>query len=322
MGGDDYTRTSMTALNENAENFKLRDAASYTAVVQEFDHYTDRLTLPLALKLIALANMAPSDHVLDIGCGTGIVALQAARWGGHHGKALGIDLSEQMLATAAAKAAQAELQDRVSFKQMDAEHLELEDCSFDTALSLFALLHFPNPQIALAEMFRVLRPGGTLVVAVGSRPPFLSLDGLLYRASRLPDLLRMMRGLQLTAPAALNHMVERRFPGAGESEESHLAHHSLNRTRGVVELVRKAGFTILKTDWVGNQLTVDSPEEFWTMQRTFSSIARKRLDDAPQERVAAFREDFLRTCRAIQQRGGRLAYPTAAFYVSAQRPRA
>lgn len=300
-------------------DFKRRDAASYNSVIHEFDRYTERLTLPLAARLISLAKMAPSSLVLDAGCGTGIVALQAARVGGPHGKVLGIDLSEPMLALAAAKARQAAIADRVQFQNMDAEALALGDRSFDVVLSLFALLHFPNPRTALGEMFRVLRPGGRLAVALGSRPPLFSIGGLLHRAGRLPDLLRMMQGLQLTAPAALDRLVKQQFPSDGP-EESDLAHHSLNRTRGVTNLVRQAGFIEIKTDWVGNQLFVESPQEFWAMQRTFSSIARKRLDSAPPEQVAAFRDEFFRVCRGVQERGGRLVYPIAAFYVSAIRP--
>jgi ubiquinone/menaquinone biosynthesis C-methylase UbiE len=308
-------------MNSDSQAFKSRDAASYNKVVQAFDHYTDRLSMPLVSRMIALANLKPSHHVLDVGTGTGIVTLQAARWGGHRGKALGIDLSEEMMATAVSKAAQAGLSDRVEFRQMDAEALELPDGAFDVVFSLFALLHFPNPQTALGEMFRVLRPGGRLVIAVGSRPPLFSLEGLLHRVGRAPDLLQMIRGIQMTAPGALDNLVKKHFPESGEPEETHLAHGSLNRTRSVIGLIRKAGFTRLETDWAGNHLVVESPEEFWMMQRTFSSIARKRLDDAPPDKVAAFREEFLRVCHAAQQRGGRLVYPMAAFYVAAERPR-
>lgn len=311
----------MSSFNYNSQEFKTKDAASYNTVVNEFDHLTERLSLPLATRMFVLAKLLPSHHVLDVGTGTGIVALQAARWSGHQGKVLGIDLSEGMLATATAKAAQAGLSDRVEFRRMDAEALELEDCAFDVVFSLFALLHFPNPHTALSEMFRVLRPGGWLVLAVGSRPPWLSFDGLFHRFSRLPDLWRTVGGRQLTAPAALDGMVERYFPEAHEPEESSLASGSLNRTRSVSVLVRSAGFTEAQTDWIGSQLIVDSPEEFWAMQSTFSSIARKRLENAPSKKVAELRKEFLRRCRMVQDRGGRLVYPMAAFYVAARRPR-
>lgn len=303
--------------NSYAGNFKARDAASYDPVVAEFDHYTNHLLLPLALRLIDLARLSPTDHVLDVGTGTGIVALQIARRGGQ--RILGIDLSEGMIKAASAHAAQAALDAQLEFQRMDAEALELTDGSFDAVLSMFALLHFPNPLTALQEMFRILGPGGKLALAVGSRPPLLSRQGLAHGLSRLPDLWRLGRGRQLTAPAALNHLVEKHFSEANEPEESHLASHRLNRTSSVVDLVRRAGFVKIQTDWVGKQLQVDSPEEFWAMQRTFSSIARKRLEQATPAKIARLKEEFLQSCHDVQQRNGRLIYPMAAFYVTAQR---
>jgi hypothetical protein len=64
---------------------------------------------------------------------------------------------------------------------------------------------------------------------------------------------------------------------------------------------------------------LNTPEEFWEIQRTFSSIARKRIAGAAPEMVNLLREDFLRKCRDVQERGGRLVYPFAAFFVVARR---
>ena len=306
--------------NSPAQAFKLKDAASYDSVARDFDHYTERTALPLARRMIEMAKLSPSDQALDVGTGTGIVALQAARELGQGGKVLGIDLSAAMMGLATAKAAQAGLTARVEFRQMDAEALTLAEGSFDVALSLFALLHFPHPLTALTEMFRVLRPGGRLALAVGSRPPLFSRPGLAHRFSRLPDLWHTLRGRQLTAPAALNGMVEKYFPATGEPEESALAGSGLNRTHKVSDLVGQAGFVEVRTDWAGHQLLVDSPEEFWQIQRTFSSIARKRLDQTPPEKVALLQAEFLHACHTVQARGGRLVYPVAAFFIVAQRP--
>ena len=86
--------------------------------------------------------------------------------------------------------------------------------------------------------------------------------------------------------------------------------------------MRRAGFTGIRTHWEGHEATIADPEEFWMIQRTFSSIARKRLEERSPEEVAALRSEFLDRCRTTQARGGRLVYPFAAFYVSAERPRA
>ena len=163
---------------DSDESFKTRDAVSYDAVTDSFDRLTDRFTGPVAERMVALAQLAASETVLDVGTGTGIVAFQAAHKVNASGKVIGIDLSEGMLSTATEKASKTRVMDHVEFQKMDAEALTYEDCSFDAVLSLFALRHFPHPQVALNEMFRVLRPGRKWVIAVGSGPSLFSFDGV------------------------------------------------------------------------------------------------------------------------------------------------
>jgi ubiquinone/menaquinone biosynthesis C-methylase UbiE len=303
----------------DSQTFKTRDAASYDALTEQFDFFTERLSSPLAAHLISLAAIKSSDAVLDIGTGTGVVAFQAAKKLGAGGKVCGIDLSEGMLTTATEKAKKLGLAGKIEFSQMDAEALEFPDESFDTVVSLFALLHFPDPLAALKEIYRVTRPGGRIVIAVGSRPPMFSAMGLTHLLKVFPDLVRRKQGKQLVAPGFLDSLVERRLPESVGAEESHLASHSRNRTGSVSELVRAAGFKVLQTDWQGHQAQLETPEEFWEIQRTFSSIARKRLNDAAPEKVESLRQEFFDQCRAVQSRGGNLVYPFAAFYVVAEK---
>jgi ubiquinone/menaquinone biosynthesis C-methylase UbiE len=312
-------------------SFKARDASSYDSVVDEFDRFTQLLTSPLARRMVHLAQPVSGDRTLDVGTGTGIVALEAARraaTGGRvvgrrappGGRVVGIDLSEEMLKTATVKAERAGLAGIVEFRKMDAEALALEDRSFDVVVSLFALLHFPNPLIALQEMFRVLRPGGRLVVAIGSGAPLFSLKGLLHRVRRLPEMLAGLRGRQVTAPGFLNVLVERHFPEAHDPEETALAKHGSGRAGAVVPLVRGAGFEVVSTHWQGHRVGFDDPDEYWDIQRTFSSVARKRLTDGDPEKVSALKQEFLGTCHGVQSRGGKLVYPIAAFFLVCRRP--
>ncbi len=124
---------------------------SYDAHVGDYERFTNLLTSPFARRMVTMAGISPGHRVLDIGTGTGVVALQAAKSVGVTGSCLGIDLSEKMLNVAKAKARSAGLAERLEFKAMDAESLQFEATSFDVVVSLFALLHFPNPAIALKE---------------------------------------------------------------------------------------------------------------------------------------------------------------------------
>jgi hypothetical protein len=165
-----------------------------------------------------------------------------------------------------------------------------------------------------------MRPGGRLVVAVGSSPPVFTASGIIHRLKILPDLFRRSQGKQLVAPGFLDSMVEQHLPESAEQEESHLASNSHNRTHSISELVQDAGFKVLQTHWEGHQAEFEKPEEFWEIQRTFSSIARKRLSASAPEDVESLQKKFLEKCRSVQSRGGTLVYPFAAFYVSARKP--
>jgi len=300
--------------------FKSRDAASYNPLTAEFDRFTRRLTQPLAKRMVDLANLRASERVLDLGTGTGIVALAAAARPNFAGRIVAVDLSEGMLCAAKQRAAQEDSGGRLDFCRMDAEALALQSASFDVALSLFALLHFPNPLLALRELFHVLRPGGRLVLAVGSGPSWASRDALREGVNFLRRSIAIWRQKLLTGPSSLNELVARCLKGHGDAEESSLAAEGRKRTRKVPELISDAGFRSVQTSWCGGEAVLETPEEFWDLQRTFSSFARKRLLDADAREVAAVRAEFLELCRKVQARGGKLTYPYGALYVVAKRP--
>src|SRR6267378_5292875 len=124
-------------------------------------------TTPSAAKLVHFAGVRPNQKVLDVGCGTGVVAITARRSGA---TVTGIDLTPELLAVAKENAAIAEVDD-VLWKEGDAETLPFRDGEFDAVLSQFAHIFAPRPEVATKEMLRVLKPGGR--IAFSTWPPEL-----------------------------------------------------------------------------------------------------------------------------------------------------
>jgi SAM-dependent methyltransferase len=114
-------------------------------------------TTPTAAALVDFAKVAPGETVLDVACGTGVVAVTAARAGA---TVRGVDLSPVLLAEAVKNAALS--RERIEFVEGDVEMLPFDDASFDVVLSQFGHMFAPRPAVAIDEMLRVLRPGGRI----------------------------------------------------------------------------------------------------------------------------------------------------------------
>ena len=106
--------------------------------------------------------------VLDIACGTGDFSIEALRHGVK--RVVGADISENMLAVAREKAREKGLEDRLEFRYGDSENLDFEDGTFDAVTVAFGVRNFEHLERGLAEMCRVLRPGGKVVVLEFSTP--------------------------------------------------------------------------------------------------------------------------------------------------------
>jgi SAM-dependent methyltransferase len=113
---------------------------------------------------LALGELRPGDTVLDLGCGAGLDSILAARKVGPAGKVVGIDMTEEMVAKAIANAAAAGIAN-AEFHQGEADQLPVADRSVDVVISngVFNLC-LDKPRV-LAEVFRVLRPGGHIRMA-------------------------------------------------------------------------------------------------------------------------------------------------------------
>jgi ubiquinone/menaquinone biosynthesis C-methylase UbiE len=139
----------------------LHWAAGYDALVWFFTHRSDRA---FREHLAGLARLVAGESVLDIGCGTGTLAIVAKRQVGASGKVFGIDPSPEMIARATSKAAKAGID--VSLKAAVAEALPFPDAQFDVVLSTLMLHHLPRKvrQQCAREIHRVLKPQGRVLV--------------------------------------------------------------------------------------------------------------------------------------------------------------
>ncbi len=138
---------------------------------------------PWAPKVVDAARIQPGQRVLDVACGTGVLAREAAARTGATAHVAGLDSTPGMLAVAR------QIAPEIEWKEGLAESLPFADHAFDAVVSQFGLMFFEDRRQALQEMRRVLAPGGRLAVAVWD-----SLDNMPAYAAEVALLERMAGG--------------------------------------------------------------------------------------------------------------------------------
>ncbi len=120
---------------------------------------------PAQESLLAEADPQAGENILDVSCGTGLVTVPLAKLVSPGGAVTGVDISDGMIEKAWAEKKR-RLIENISFQQSDAEALSFDDNSFDVAICSLGLMYFPDPQKALKEMLRVVKPGGRVAALV------------------------------------------------------------------------------------------------------------------------------------------------------------
>ncbi len=146
-----------TDLTNPATNDSERGQVS-TSAAEIYDRFfLPALFARCAAPVVEAAGIAAGDRVLDVACGTGVLALEARRRGA---TVTGLDRNAGMLAVARTKAGD------IDWVEGMAESLPMRDATFDAVVSQFGLMFFEDRVAALREMRRVLKPGGRMAVAV------------------------------------------------------------------------------------------------------------------------------------------------------------
>jgi len=116
--------------------------------------------------VVARSGIARGDRVLEIGCGSGAFTLRTSETAGPDGHVVALDIQAHMLSQLARKLARAHDTERASILPVraNAHHLPFADGEFDVVTMVTVLPEIPDPERALAEVIRVLRPGGTLAI--------------------------------------------------------------------------------------------------------------------------------------------------------------
>lgn len=259
----------------------------WEAVAEQYAGAWPSLTGQFADGLLDSAGVARGSSVLDVCCGPGVVAARAAERGA---RPTGLDFSEPMIAVARRR------HPGIEFVHGDAQRLPFEAATWDAVVMNFGILHLPDPDGALAEARRVLRPGARFGFTVWAQPDLNVGMGLVSEAvashgvppSGVPD-----------GPDRL------RFAGEAECRRSLVA---AGFREGTVR------FAIHKVSW-----TIPSPAFLFEAQRDASVRIAAVLRTQPAERMPVIQAAVERAVERYRTESG-WAVPMAACVVSAAAP--
>jgi ubiquinone/menaquinone biosynthesis C-methylase UbiE len=249
---------------------------------------------PWAPLVVALADPRPGERVLDVACGTGVVARLASQRVGRTGTVVGLDLNRGMLAVAASSVAgQAPTGAAITWREASAMAMPFPDGSFDIVYCQLGLQFFPDRRAALREMYRVPGPGGRL--------------GLMVWRS-----IEYSPGFEAFADMLARHV-------SSEAARTMRAPFALGDADELRELIRAAGFGEIAIRQVTGAARFRSATRFVQDQVAGSSLAGQVAKVSGEARAALVRDigEALRSYLA----GGAPAFPIEAHLASAQRGR-
>ncbi|QNF34915.1 bifunctional demethylmenaquinone methyltransferase/2-methoxy-6-polyprenyl-1,4-benzoquinol methylase UbiE [Adhaeribacter swui] len=163
---------SVVPYKDTADNKKSQVAHMFNSIAGKYDFLNHFLSAGIDIiwrkKAIDLVARNKPQYILDIATGTGDFAIEAQRL--KPKKIIGVDISEGMLAVGREKIQKKQLSHLIELKSGDSENLEFNANEFDAVMAAFGVRNFENLEKGLSEMYRVLKPGGQVVILEFSKP--------------------------------------------------------------------------------------------------------------------------------------------------------
>ncbi len=270
-----------------------RAATTYDQVGPQFFSHFGR-------RIIDTANIPAGSKVLDVATGRGALLFPAAEAVGQDGQVIGIDLSETMIQETSQELARRNLSPNIEVQQMDAEHLQFADQSFDYVLCGFAVFFFPQLTRAMSEFYRVLKPNARICVSTWNK--------------------LMDEELSWFDEIVKTHLPPE--PEANQPEEPNSTPQPVFDTaEGLRSILENAGFENVQIFSEAKDFVYATNEEYWsTLWAHGTRGILERIEHANgKEGLEQFRSDVFRKADALKKDDG-LHQVFSAFIGLASKP--
>jgi SAM-dependent methyltransferase len=278
--------TMMVKQSDERDALRARLAGMWATVAggwAEHADYTDARAARSAERMLALAQVGPGDRVLELACGPGGLGLAAAERVGPGGEVVLTDVADEMTAIAAARGAQLGL-GNVVVRRLDLERIDEPDAAYDVVLCREGLMFALDPGRAVAEIRRVLRPGGRAAVAVWAareRNPWLGL---------VMDVVGAQIGAPVPPPG---------IPGP----------FALGHADELQRLLDDADLADGRVEELSMPLRAASFDEWWGRTSALAGPLSAILASMPAEAMQALRERAREAARPYETASGGLDFP-------------
>jgi SAM-dependent methyltransferase len=289
-------RTMMVEQSDERDAVRARLAGMWSRVAggwAQHAGYADARGAQCADRMLELAQVGAGDRVLELACGPGGLGFAAAERVGPGGEVVLTDVAEEMTAIAVARGAELGL-GNVAFRRRDLERIEEPDASYDVVLCREGLMFALEPDRAVAEIRRVLRPGGRAAVAVWAareRNPWLGL---------MMDVVSAHTGAPVPPPG---------IPGP----------FALGDGGELRRLFDDAGLADVRVGELAVPLQTASFDEWWGRTMALAGPLSAILAAMPEESVQALRERARAAVRPYETAAGGLDFPGETLIAAGRR---